>query len=302
MKTRFEGDARKANLINVLLEQRVIAHNKDAATAIAAEGEVVSFASGAAIITQGHADSIAYFILSGQAKVLINDREVGTRGPRDLVGEMVMIDPSAPRSATVVAHNEVTALKVQCATLERTANEHPLLWRQIASILCERLRERSRHHRPRNPKPVLFIGSSVEGLEIARAVEAHFEHDDFSVRVWNNGIFGPGGVTLDDLRAQVNQADFALFVFTPDDVVGSRGHEQEAPRDNVIFELGLFMERLGRKRVFMLSKHGADLKIPTDLLGIAALTYNAKEHSNLAQQLGPATTKLRDLMHGLGAW
>ena len=48
------------------------------------------------------------------------------------------------------------------------------------------------------------------------------------------------------------RADFAAFIISPDDTVISRDAENLAPRDNVIFELGLFMGVLNRQRVFLI--------------------------------------------------
>jgi CRP/FNR family cyclic AMP-dependent transcriptional regulator len=63
------------------------------------------------------------------------------------------------------------------------------------------------------------------------------------------------------------------LVFSPDDRVFSREVESNAPRDNIIFELGLGIGALGRERSFIVRPRGADLKIPTDLLGVTPLTY-----------------------------
>lgn len=86
-------------------------------------------------------------------------------------------------------------------------------------------------------------------------------------------MFGPSRIPLEDLIRQTREADFALFVFGPDDKIASRYQEHAAPRDNVIFEMGLFLGRLGRDRVFMVKDHDVDLKIPTDLVGLRPITY-----------------------------
>ena len=90
-----------------------------------------------------------------------------------------------------------------------------------------------------------------------------------------------------------NSSDFAAFVVSPDDLVLSRAADQLAPRDNIVFELGLFMGRLDPKRVFLILEHNGDVKIPSDLLGITPITYVHKAGGNLATAIGPVCTDLR---------
>ncbi len=78
---------------------------------------------------------------------------------------------------------------------------------------------------------------------------------------------------MEDLEQQISEADFAVLVGGPDDRVRSRGSERSVPRDNIVFELGLFMGALKRNRSFLLVPSGVDLKIPTDLLGLTPLKY-----------------------------
>jgi len=68
--------------------------------------------------------------------------------------------------------------------------------------------------------------------------------------------------------------DFAILLLTPDDIVQSRSTELASPRDNVIFELGLFMGELGRDRTFILQQPGSGMKIPTDLAGVVTSNYD----------------------------
>lgn len=301
MKLRFEGPDGRRNLLGVLLDNHVVEHNNEIAEALADMGKIVTFAEGDSIIDQGGSDTDTFFIISGEAKVFVNNREVATRSTRDLIGEMVTLNPAAPRSATIKASEEVVVLRISGADLATIADKFPSIWRAIGRVLADRLRERARFHRPQNEQPLMFVGCSVEGLTIANQIVAAFKHDAVTVRTWTTGVFGPSGVPIDDLLTQVHESDFALFVFTPDDHISSRGHDSEGPRDNVIFEMGLFISKLERNRTFMFREHNADLKIPSDLLGVTPITYVDDKKSKLQDQLAAPCEELRQLIRGLGA-
>src|SRR4051812_8139664 len=299
--TKFEGSNGRRNLIQALLPQRLVEHKPSTAEFLADHGVVQAFNGGDTIIAQGAGDNDAFFILSGEADVFVNNRKVATRGTTESVGEMAVVDPAAPRAATVKARGAVLMLRVPAEALEQAADAAPLMWRALAHVLANRLAETERFQRPANAQPILFIGSSAEGLELAREVQEQLKHDRVVVRPWTTGVFGPGGVSADDLVKQADVADFALFVFGPDDQVASRDDVQRAPRDNVVFEMGLFMGRLGRSRTLIMKEHRTDLKIPTDLLGIGPITYVARPGTSIAEQLGPACNVLRKAMRELGA-
>jgi CRP/FNR family cyclic AMP-dependent transcriptional regulator len=289
MGQRFDGPNGRRAIIEVLLEHRLVQHDEVLANRIAEVSALTIFSDGQSIIEQGETSADVYFILSGEAAVFVNKRKVATRGPSDAVGEMAAIDPTTPRSATVRSSGSVTIL-----------DEFPRLWKPIAKTAARRLRERQHFHRPPNATPVLFVGSSVEGLVVAREVQSQLKHDNVEVRVWTTGVFGSGGVSIDSLLEQTAMADFAVFVFGPDDRVSSRDAVHSAPRDNVIFEMGLFMGRIGRERVFMLMEHGRDLKIPSDLLGVIPLTFVQRASVDLKAVLGPTCHELRTRIETLG--
>ena len=87
--------------------------------------------------------------------------------------------------------------------------------------------------------------------------------------------------------------DFATLVLTADDLVTKRGQSGNAPRDNVLFEAGLFMGALGRHRVFLVSCRDDVLDLPTDLAGITPAQFNRRPDGNLLAAIGPVATKIR---------
>jgi predicted nucleotide-binding protein len=140
----------------------------------------------------------------------------------------------------------------------------------------------------------VFVGSSGEGLEVARAVQYQLQ-DVGEVEVWNEGVFGLTSGTLESLVQALDTFDFAVLVLTPDDLIVSRGVEQNSARDNVLIELGLFMGRLGRGRTFVLYPRDSNVKIPSDLAGVTLAVFSKpSDDTKLVAAVGPACLKIRN--------
>jgi O-acetyl-ADP-ribose deacetylase (regulator of RNase III) len=122
-------------------------------------------------------------------------------------------------------------------------------------------------------KPRVFVGSSKEQLALAYAIQKCFNHDA-DVTVWTQGVFEVSKTALESLLAALDRMDYGVFVFAPDDLVTIRGMKMKAARDNVVFELGLFMGRLGRGHGFVIAPEGHDLRVPTDLLATTPALYD----------------------------
>lgn len=121
--------------------------------------------------------------------------------------------------------------------------------------------------------PNVFIGSSTESLRLARRIGRSLE-PTANVTVWDPGIFKLSSSTLGSLIAGLPRFDFGIFLLTLSDLATIRRKNYVVPRDNVIFELGLFFGHLGHERTFMLVPSGQKkLHIPTDLLGIKYARY-----------------------------
>ena len=150
-------------------------------------------------------------------------------------------------------------------------------------------------------KPKLFIGSSAEQLSVAYAVQENLE-SDVEVTVWTQGVFELSRSTLESLVDVLGDTDFALFVFVSDDVTRMRKSAQNTVRDNVVFELGLFIGRLGRERNFILMPRDQDLHLPTDLLGMTPVIYDGnRQDGNVLAALGPACNRVRKAISKFGS-
>jgi len=149
-------------------------------------------------------------------------------------------------------------------------------------------------------KPSLFIGSSIEGLDVAYALQENLEYDT-EPTVWPQGVFQPTSSTLSDLLSVARSTDFAAFIFTPDDVRIMREEHGATPRDNVVFELGLLIGARGPERCFVVMPRDIEVQLPSDLLGLTALTYlSNRQDGNLISALGPASNKIRRAMQRVG--
>lgn len=124
-------------------------------------------------------------------------------------------------------------------------------------------------------KPRIFLGSSGKQEKLLQALTRGLE-DVAHVEPWTT-VFNPGVSTLERLVELTREVDFAAFVFAQDDwTIGSpqvSESGQASPRDNVVFEAGLFGGALGMRRTIILHANGA--KLPTDLLGLTCIRYEA---------------------------
>ena len=146
-------------------------------------------------------------------------------------------------------------------------------------------------------KPALFLGSSSEGREVARNLQAELG-DACEVVRWDQGVFGPSGYTLESLLEVATRVDFAVVVATPDDTTLSRGIQQLSARDNIVLEFGLFAGALGRRRTYLLAT--GDLKLPTDVLGLTRLPYRPHSSGNGRAAVTEAALQIEERVGSLG--
>lgn len=160
---------------------------------------------------------------------------------------------------------------------------------------------RTKRHLPLPDLPIVFIGSSTEGLEIGRYLQLVLEEaGECVVTRWDQGVFTASSYTMESLTQAAKGADFAILVATADDTVESRGASRPMVRDNVIFELGLFIGALGRERTYIVADRDSDLQLPTDLAGITWLPYKRRADGNQRAAVNGAAIAITERVRHLG--
>lgn len=150
-------------------------------------------------------------------------------------------------------------------------------------------------------KPALFIASSVEGLYVADAINENLDHD-VHCTVWRTGTFKLSSQTIDDLVKKSSMVDFAVFVFTPDDLTTIREKQHATARDNVIFELGLFIGAIGKDRCYVVKPRDVEMHLPSDLLGMNTADYVAdRPDGDISSALNLACKQIKDRIKEKGA-
>lgn len=300
MIDRFTGDKGQRLRIEGFLYQKLVTGDRSLAEDLSRSVDIIAIQTGTTLIEQGADDNDIYFIFSGSFDVIVNGRRIARRGPNDHVGEMAAIQPTQKRSATVIALEDAIVAKLSEELFADIASRHPQMYRAIAQELSRRLLQRNAHVNAFRDRIRIFIVSSAEALPIARAVQNAFAHDPFVTVIWTDGVFRVANYTLESLEKEIDNSDFAIAIAHADDLTESRDKDWPSPRDNVIFELGLFMGRLGRSRAILMEPREEKVKLPSDLAGLTTITYRFEKGADAAALLAPACNTLRDHINALG--
>lgn len=160
-------------------------------------------------------------------------------------------------------------------------------------------------------KPSVIIFSSAQGLNIAEAVQTELGFLGVA-ELWNQGMFEPGSYTMDSIINSLATKDFAIIVMTTDDLTmidkaidkvdinDIKRTAIPAPRDNVVFELGLSIGILGRERTFVVRDRNPLLRLPTDLAGYNILDFDYPHHVSPRVALGYACNQIKEVITKFG--
>lgn len=113
---------------------------------------------------------------------------------------------------------------------------------------------------------------------------------------------------MESIEAQLDENDFGVFIFSPDDVINIRGQVAFITRDNTLFEMGLFWGKLRRGRVFFIVPKNIpeDVEnpvnvyhLPSDLAGLTLLKYEIKENIDAGVSVASRRIikKIKELKH-----
>lgn len=286
-----------------IAEQNCVQGNTELAQSLDKNGELLEFEKDQTFIHQGDEDKYIFLILSGTCDIIVNGRIVASRGPRNHVGEMAVIQPTQRRSADCVARENLICLRVEGSSFDDISKAFPEVYRPFAKELARRLMERNNAVPTFREKIRVFLICSAESLAIARAIQDAFEHDPFNVVIWTDGVFKVATYPIETLELELENTDFAVALAHTDDLTLSRDREWPSPRDNVIFELGMFLGRLGRSRAILMEPRDGDIKLPSDLSGITTIPYSFPDNRDeIAATMAPACNKLRNHIEALGPY
>jgi len=142
----------------------------------------------------------------------------------------------------------------------------------------------------------VFIGSSAEQKPLAEWVVgfvlANFP-DSLEPVPWYDAF--PGGeFALETLLRVSDETEAAMLVLAADDLLHVRGEIVRAPRDNLIFEAGLFIAKQGRRYARLLVPRDPEtgmVKKPTDIDGLTIEPYESRTNTSFGGSGLPATTR-----------
>jgi Predicted nucleotide-binding protein containing TIR-like domain len=132
-------------------------------------------------------------------------------------------------------------------------------------------------------KRKLFIGSSGgRGVSIAQDVASQINaacSEWLECDIWDRGdVFAINRSFLDSLLRAAQRYHYGIFVATKDDPTEKKGVSIIEARDNVIFEMGLFLGSMGISRSFLLVEKGVGL--PSDFDGITMPRFSIDDQES----------------------
>ena len=144
-------------------------------------------------------------------------------------------------------------------------------------------------------KPEIAIFSSKALIPVAEAIRDNLKNQ-FTVTPWTEGFFRSNEIALNTFLKKLLCFDAAVVVLGADDLresMNGGGAKEWVPRDNVIFELGACMSRLGTQKVFFVVPEAPPVLLPSYFKGFYPLSYEKRADGNLSAAVGSACTAIK---------
>jgi hypothetical protein len=154
-------------------------------------------------------------------------------------------------------------------------------------------------------KSKIFIASSSRALVLAEKLRDELDTEFSQATLWKEeSKTQAGSIIIEWLESVPKGYDFAVTFLSKDDVLLTSGDRQNLKaRDNCVFEAGLFMSAIGRKRCFLVNSVSQS-DLPSDLGGIISIPF--KEPPNLQDRRACALAilqvagQLKDIVQRVG--
>ncbi|MFL0413644.1 TIR domain-containing protein [Sphingomonas sp. 179-A 2A2 NHS] len=287
-------------IVEALLRQRLVRSDRELAGRFADVGKTAELAPGDLLVEESAWDNDLHFILAGEFDVLIRGQHKQTRVAGESVGELAGLNRARARTATLRAVSPSYVLTVALADVESIVGADVEFWRATADAVADQLDHRNQEIAAANEHPRIFVISSSEGLKVARLVRQNLDSDDMPVYLWDQGTFGVSEYPISSLEDAIERADFTIAVARADDLLVSRGTEHKVPRDNVHFEYGISVGRLGRERSFLLVEADTGVRLGSDLAGLTTLRYKGASADQMERSVAKACDQARERIEFIG--
>ncbi|MCK5721325.1 MAG: TIR domain-containing protein [Gammaproteobacteria bacterium] len=146
-------------------------------------------------------------------------------------------------------------------------------------------------------KAKIFIGSSMNGIAVAHAIESLLK-ENFKVIQWTGAPFNHSKPLVHSLRAIANEVDLAIFVFPYRDI-HNHYFKEEQLRSNLLFELGLFVGLLGIDRIFLIKPKYESFEFPSHFEGLSTFFHDIRNNKDLPSAIAPAVSIIHRMVSGL---
>lgn len=294
----------QADVVRALQKQELfVGIDKEALVRFFSHGDLRSYKLGEELVAQGSSGDDVYFIFEGEIGIDINGMVVDSSSGGECVGEMIMFDNLRRRSASLVAKEDCIVFALSATEFKEFIRKDscgPDILYNISSVMAARLRRRGWLCRAPNKEPLVFIGSSSEAKRIADCINNAIKVAGCAnTIIWTeDDMFRLSMDSMSSIEQKVSQCDFAILILSKDDVLEYRKKKYDSPRDNVIFELGYCMGKIGTTRsLFMFEDADKDLetKLPSDLHGLTYIPFKRSKKS-----CEKAAAKILKTIEGLG--